>query len=191
MSNTPRCVSRSRPGGVDGLPLAAAGGGGRPNARTPQPRRDAYHRCVGTPAQCGFLPDGVSPWLPAESGLPPAVAAQNADQDSMLAPLPQVVRLRRSMKSLRTGSLALLEALPPGVLALSAQRHHRAGQPWGELATVRYNRRGPGRHRTGRWGRSRTTWFPDCGGGAGGTVVPRGSWVMAGARTGHWTHPDS
>ncbi|MEZ5185066.1 MAG: alpha-glucosidase [Candidatus Nanopelagicales bacterium] len=68
-------------------------------------------------ANAGFTPDGVRPWLPVNPDYPRVnVAAEQARPDSMLNLYRRLFALRRDYESLRSGSLAMLEALPPGVL---------------------------------------------------------------------------
>lgn len=68
-------------------------------------------------ANAGFTPDGVRPWLPVNPDYPRVnVAAQNARPDSLLNLYRRLFAIRREHESLRHGSLAMLEALPPGVL---------------------------------------------------------------------------
>ena len=124
-------------------------------------------------ANAGFCPDGAVPWLPVNPDYRRVnVAAQNADPDSMLHLYRRLFSLRREHESLRTGSLALLEALPPGVLGYRRNDIIVLANLGQELATVRYT--GEVLVDTGQVavGAGRTTLFPDSA-VVLQTVVPR------------------
>ncbi|HRV65435.1 MAG TPA: alpha-glucosidase [Candidatus Nanopelagicales bacterium] len=124
-------------------------------------------------AHAGFCPDGVSPWLPVNPDYRRVnVASQRSDPDSMLALYRRLFALRREHESLRTGSLALLEALPPGVLGYRRNDIIVLANLGEELATVRYT--GEVLADTGQVavGAGRTTLFPDSA-VVLRTVVPR------------------
>jgi glycosidase len=90
-------------------------------------------------ANAGFTPDGVRPWLPVNPDYHRVnVAAQNAAPDSMLNLYRRLFALRREHESLRSGSLALLEALPPGVLGYRRNDIIVLANLGEEPASVRY-----------------------------------------------------
>lgn len=68
-------------------------------------------------ANAGFCPAGVRPWLPVNPDYRLVnVAEQQAEPDSTLNLYRRLFELRREHASLRDGAVAMLEALPPGVL---------------------------------------------------------------------------
>ena len=72
-------------------------------------------------ANGGFCPEDVAPWLPVfERHRPLAVEGQNADPDSLLARVRQLLRLRGTSEVLRQGEQRLIDpsALPDDVFAV-------------------------------------------------------------------------
>ncbi|TDR52311.1 alpha-glucosidase [Halomonas ventosae] len=86
---------------------------GRDGCRTPMVWEDAPNG--------GFCPEDVAPWLPVfERHLPLAVTRQEADSDSLLARVRQLLALRGASEVLRQGEQQLIapEALPEGVFGV-------------------------------------------------------------------------
>jgi len=113
-------------------------------------------------ANAGFCPDGVRPWLPVNPDYPRVnVAAERARPDSLLNLFRRLLQVRREHESLRSGSLALLEALPETVLGYRRDDILVLANLGEVPATVRYT--GEVLVETGHVavGRGRTTLFPD------------------------------
>ena len=124
-------------------------------------------------ANAGFCPEEVQPWLPVNPDHSRVnVAAQSNRPDSMLNLYRRLLALRRESPSLRDGSLALLEALPPGVLGYRRNDLIVLANLSEAPATVRYS--GELLVETGQVavGAGRTTLFPDSA-VVLRTVVPR------------------
>ncbi|WP_431025586.1 alpha-amylase family glycosyl hydrolase [Halomonas sp. H5] len=69
----------------------------------------------------GFSPEGVAPWLPVDPRHRPlAVARQEADPDSLLARVRQLLRLRGDSEVLRRGEQTLIDpaSLPDDIFAV-------------------------------------------------------------------------
>ncbi|UYG06975.1 alpha-amylase family glycosyl hydrolase [Halomonas sp. M4R1S46] len=74
---------------------------GRDGCRTPM--------VWDTTANGGFCPEGVAPWLPVDARhLPLAVTRQEADPDSLLARVRELLRLRGASEVLRQGDQQLI-----------------------------------------------------------------------------------
>jgi len=87
---------------------------GRDGSRTPMPwERDAHHAGFSTAER---------PWLPvSEAHLSLAVDQQDQDPDSVLTTWRALMRMRRSSRAMRLGSMHLMDAEPP---LLAFERRH-------------------------------------------------------------------
>ncbi len=133
-------------------------------------------------ANAGFCPAGVQPWLPVNPDYPRVnVADQERQPDSMLNLYRRLFALRRENPSLQHGSLAMLEALPPGVLGYRRNDIFVLANLGEQPATVRHS--GEVLVQTGQVavGSGRTTAVPGLGRGAAhgraadGVEAPAGS----------------
>lgn len=69
-------------------------------------------------ANAGFCPDSVTPWLPVNGDRDErSVAAQAGSADSLLELHRSLLRLRRGRAALYRGELAIIDGMPPDVLA--------------------------------------------------------------------------
>lgn len=75
-------------------------------------------------SNAGFCPPGLTPWLPvnAQNQGQRNVASQESDPDSLLNLYRALLRLRRMLPALHTGSLTLLDGLPAAVLGYIRQK---------------------------------------------------------------------
>ena len=124
-------------------------------------------------ANAGFSPAGVQPWLPVNPDYVQVNVAQEAAQPSSILNLyRRLLRVRREHESLRTGSLAVLEALPPDVLGFRRNDILVLANLGEQPQTVRHT--GEVLVETGQVavGTGRTTLFPDSA-VVLRTVVPR------------------
>ena len=124
-------------------------------------------------ANAGFCPAGVTPWLPLNPEYPSVnVAAQQGQDGSLLELYRRLLTLRAGSASLQTGPLAMLEALPPGVLGYRRADLIILANMGTQPLTVRYS--GQLLLDVGEVavGTGRTTLFPDSG-VVLQTVVPR------------------
>ena len=124
-------------------------------------------------ANAGFCPAGVTPWLPLNPEYPSVnIAAQQGQDGSLLELYRRLLTLRAGSASLQTGPLAMLEALPPGVLGYRRADLIILANMGTQPLTVRYS--GQLLLDVGEVavGTGRTTLFPDSG-VVLQTVVPR------------------
>ncbi|MFN8129325.1 MAG: alpha-glucosidase [Candidatus Nanopelagicales bacterium] len=124
-------------------------------------------------ANAGFCPAGVTPWLPLNPDYPSVnIAAQQGQDGSLLELYRRLLTLRAGSASLQTGPLAMLEALPPGVLGYRRADLIILANMGTQPLTVRYS--GQLLLDVGEVavGTGRTTLFPDSG-VVLQTVVPR------------------
>jgi alpha-glucosidase len=126
-----------------------------------------------TSANAGFSPAGVQPWLPVNPDYVRVnVAGEAAQPESILNLYRRLLHVRREHASLRTGSLVMLEALPPDVLGYRRNDILVLANLGEQPAVVRHT--GEVLVETGQVavGSGRTTLFPDSA-VVLRTVVPR------------------
>ncbi len=113
-------------------------------------------------ANAGFCPDGVQPWLPVNPDYPHVnVAHQAADEESVLNLYRALFALRRDSESLRSGALAMLEALPLGVLGYRRADLIVLANMGTEPVTLRYSGRSLVETGEVAVGTGRISLFPD------------------------------
>lgn len=113
-------------------------------------------------ANAGFCPDGVQPWLPVNPDYERVnVAHQDADEDSLLNLYRRLFALRRDSESLRFGPLAMLEALPDGVLGYRRADLIVLANMGIEPVTVKYSGRSLVEAGEVAVGTGRVSLFPD------------------------------
>jgi glycosidase len=113
-------------------------------------------------ANAGFCPPDVQPWLPVNADHRRVnVAAQAGQQGSTLELYRRLLTLRAESAALQTGSLAMLEALPAGVLGYRRANLIILANMGAGPVTVRYS--GTVLVETGEVsvGTGRTSLFPD------------------------------
>ena len=113
-------------------------------------------------ANAGFCPDGVQPWLPVNPDYERVnVAHQDADEDSLLNLYRRLFALRQDSESLRFGPLAMLEALPDGVLGYRRADLIVLANMGIEPVTVKYSGRSLVEAGEVAVGTGRVSLFPD------------------------------
>ena len=113
-------------------------------------------------ANAGFCPDGVQPWLPVNPDYERVnVAHQESDNDSLLNLYRRLFALRRDSESLRSGPLAMLEALPDGVLGYRRADLIVLANMGIEPVTVKYSGRSLVEAGEVAVGMGRVSLFPD------------------------------